>query len=263
MALPNESVERDLKWWAYILLFLGFGCMWFGAIYGIRHFFPKNEFGDALSGGEGFFSALTMMGVVVSIFLQRNELKLQRHELRLQREALEAQREELNASVLAQRDSGAALKQRLDLELKFFQDRLSIDLVKSFQESGYGDELRRLMHDSKNNWTEMALEESHSGSRIRLMRREETTPDHVQYMGEMSGDLIKHWIPQFCWLSSSDRLCTELVCQLLSNDLDVIQQFFELLRTNYSYLDSKLKHFFDTYNEAAMRFLLSQSNRPG
>ena len=69
--------------------------------------------GDSFGIVNSLFGGLAFAGVVVAIFLQRNELRLQREELSLTREEIRGQREALEAQV------SAAAQQRFDST--FFQ----------------------------------------------------------------------------------------------------------------------------------------------
>lgn len=52
-------------------------------------------FGDSAGAVNAFISALAFVGVIIAIFMQRNELKLQRDDLALQREEMQKNTEEL------------------------------------------------------------------------------------------------------------------------------------------------------------------------
>ncbi len=55
----------------------------------------KGLFGDSFGAVNALVSALAFAGVIVSLYLQRKDLKLQRHDLKLQREELEMTRKEM------------------------------------------------------------------------------------------------------------------------------------------------------------------------
>ena len=55
----------------------------------------RGLFGDMFGVGNAVFSALAFAGVILAIFLQREELKLQRQELKLTRNEVKGQKEQL------------------------------------------------------------------------------------------------------------------------------------------------------------------------
>lgn len=69
-------------------------------------FFPTPQdrglFGDSFGVANTLFSGLALAGIIIALFMQREELELQREELRATREELKHQREalELQASAL-------------------------------------------------------------------------------------------------------------------------------------------------------------------
>jgi hypothetical protein len=62
----------------------------------------RGQFGDLFGGLNALFTGLAFAGVICTILLQSNELKLQRDELKLQRDELRLNREELHRSADAQ-----------------------------------------------------------------------------------------------------------------------------------------------------------------
>lgn len=68
-------------------------------------------FGDSFGLLTALFSGLAFGGIIITILLQRDELKLQREELKLQREELEKTREELRKSAVAQLEQVNILNQ--------------------------------------------------------------------------------------------------------------------------------------------------------
>lgn len=73
----------------------------------------RGQFGDLFGSINALFSGLAFAGVVVAIWLQREELKLQREELRLQRLEVAANREELARAATAQEESREALRRTI------------------------------------------------------------------------------------------------------------------------------------------------------
>ena len=55
-------------------------------------------FGDMFGGLNALFASIATIGVVIAIFLQREQILMQKQELVLQREELKLQREEMNKS---------------------------------------------------------------------------------------------------------------------------------------------------------------------
>lgn len=83
-------------------------------------FFSKAEvtqtgaFGDTYGVLNALFSAMAFAGVIISLLMQRQELRLQRKELSLQREELSLTREELKKSAKAQEQSAVALAKQAE-----------------------------------------------------------------------------------------------------------------------------------------------------
>jgi hypothetical protein len=95
------------KWknafWAVVLLWFGIGLtpmLLFGS------WEVRGQVGDMFGAVNSLFSGLAFAGVILAIFLQREELALQREELKMTRE-------ELKRSAEAQEESSQALKQQV------------------------------------------------------------------------------------------------------------------------------------------------------
>lgn len=73
----------------------------------------RGQLGDLFGSINALFSGLAFAGVVIAIWLQREELKLQREELRLQRLEVAANREELARAATAQEESREALRRTI------------------------------------------------------------------------------------------------------------------------------------------------------
>lgn len=85
-----------------ICLFLCIGGMFLSHWYATTHFDinttdgnPKALFGDSFGAVNALISAFAFAGVIVAIFIQRNELRLQRKDLILQRKEFETQNDTL------------------------------------------------------------------------------------------------------------------------------------------------------------------------
>ena len=70
----------------------------------------RGQFGDMFGAVNALFSGLAFAGLVVTIFLQRNELALQRNELELTRQ-------ELSRSAQAQEDASRALTAQIEMQI--------------------------------------------------------------------------------------------------------------------------------------------------
>lgn len=107
-----------IGWWWPWLLFFGVPVVWVGYwwILWISGWFPeleKGQFGDVFGALNTLFSGLAFAGVIWTILLQREELKLQRRELANTREEIRGQKEQLKAQNLT-------LKKQ-NFESSFFQ----------------------------------------------------------------------------------------------------------------------------------------------
>ncbi|NVJ46995.1 MAG: hypothetical protein HWE21_10830 [Cytophagia bacterium] len=78
----------------------------------------RGTFGDSFGALNAMISGLAFAGIIYTIILQQNQLKMQSEELGLQRNELELTRRELNRSASAQEKSEQALaKQAENMEL--------------------------------------------------------------------------------------------------------------------------------------------------
>ncbi len=71
------------------------------------------EFGDMFGAFNAFFTGLAFLGVVYTVWLQGEQLRIQSEELRLQRQELERTRAELARAATAQEKSEQALNAQL------------------------------------------------------------------------------------------------------------------------------------------------------
>ena len=104
--MTSEKAEKSTTRWflitvlaiggvVVVVTFLGLIEAW---VYSSFHKWEhRGLFGDMFGVGNAIFSALAFAGLIVAIFLQREELKLQRQELKLTREEVARQREQLQS----------------------------------------------------------------------------------------------------------------------------------------------------------------------
>lgn len=80
----------------------------------VKYFYPdmtvRSQFGDMFGGLNTLFSALAFLGVIYTVFLQREELILQRKELELTRKELKRTAEAQEKSEKALSKQAASLK---------------------------------------------------------------------------------------------------------------------------------------------------------
>jgi len=99
----NDNANRKigLNWRVAALIFLGVIAVWLLSWYYLeRHYKVATDagpFGDMFGFINSLFSGLAFAGIIITILLQREELKAQREELQLNTGALNAQKEELKA----------------------------------------------------------------------------------------------------------------------------------------------------------------------
>ena len=74
----------------------------------------RGTFGDSFGALNAIISGLAFAGIIFTIFLQQNQLKMQREELALQRKELELTRIELKRSASAQEKSEKALTKQAE-----------------------------------------------------------------------------------------------------------------------------------------------------
>ena len=96
---------------SFIVVFIA---IFFAYFFLVRHFLPEwiesSQFGDMFGGLNTFFSGLAFLGIIYTIFLQREELHLQRKELELTREELKRTAEAQEKSEKALSKQAASLK---------------------------------------------------------------------------------------------------------------------------------------------------------
>lgn len=81
------------------LIILGVLIAWLGTLWGVTTYIStwaeRGQFGDLFGSVNALFSGLAFAGLIYTIFLQKQELKMQREELKLQREEMQKSRAEL------------------------------------------------------------------------------------------------------------------------------------------------------------------------
>ena len=97
-----------------IILTIIFASIFLVYFFVVRHFLPdwtaSGQFGDMFGGLNTFFSGLAFLGIIYTIFLQREELGLQRKELELTREELKRTAEAQEKSEKALSKQATSLK---------------------------------------------------------------------------------------------------------------------------------------------------------
>src|SRR5262245_6231684 len=93
----------------YTLVAIGYGyAVWFG----FKGSSGAGAFGDMYGAFSAFFAGLSLMGIVVAILLQRQQLVIQAEEL-------QHQREEMKKMVSAQEKSEEAAREQVKLYIQF------------------------------------------------------------------------------------------------------------------------------------------------
>jgi len=113
-----------------ILLFLlAIATLWLlggGTIYYLIPDWPaRGQFGDMFGAVNALFSGGALIGVIIAVILQREELRLQRKELELTRQ-------EMARSALAQEHSARSLLQQTNIQTSLFRAQLLRDQFESY-----------------------------------------------------------------------------------------------------------------------------------
>lgn len=85
-----------------LLVFGGWGFTLYAGLQYFDTWAKRGQFGDLFGSVNALFSGLAFAGLIIAVFLQRQELALQREELKLQREEMGLAREQLTAQAAAQ-----------------------------------------------------------------------------------------------------------------------------------------------------------------
>lgn len=137
------------KYLPLIFIVLAVFALWLGSFLLITSTIPtwenRGQLGDLFGSVNALFSGLAFAGLIYTIFLQRNELRLQREELKLQREEMAKSREELaeQAKVL----KAQFLSSVAQLKAVASQTRIEAIKIDSFQHveharEKYADQIR-------------------------------------------------------------------------------------------------------------------------
>lgn len=106
MSKKNKNEENDNTGWIIFIAIIVCLLLWIGGMllshwYAGKYFIvsendnPQALFGDSFGAVNALISAFAFAGVIVAIFIQRNELRLQRKDLGLQRQEFSTQNETL------------------------------------------------------------------------------------------------------------------------------------------------------------------------
>ena len=129
----NFSKKNILIWLLWFLIF------WISSFFVIRRFYPNLSdswsFGDTFWAINSIFSWLAFFGVIITIFIQSEQLKKQSEELEVQKEELKMTRQELAKAAKAQ--------------------ETQIQLQSSIAILNYYNELSKLKNETKISWNDL------------------------------------------------------------------------------------------------------------
>jgi hypothetical protein len=127
----KSSLFRSIGLWSLAItgIFIGAVIVLIIYWYLVAYCFPEGkaewgQFGDMFGGATALFSALAFIGLIITIILQKRELKLQRMELQATREEIKGQKEQLQMQ--------NETMQRQNFENSFFQLLDKIEKVKDY-----------------------------------------------------------------------------------------------------------------------------------
>jgi len=103
--------------------------------------------GDSFGAINALFSGLAFVGLIFTIYLQKNELRLQREELKLQRAELKENREQLRRSAEAQEKTENLIKKQLKLANKTAKIDALTTIISSFNNDIYGGHTKKIGGD--------------------------------------------------------------------------------------------------------------------
>lgn len=199
-ALNREDLEkRRLVRYAWFVA-LGILLLWlltaFLSPYIFRGLTDSSAFGQQFGSIEALFSGLSLVGIIVAILLQT-------YDLREQRKLLVAQIREFARAVEIQGNSEAALKMRIDLELRLFKKRSTLDLYDEWHNSD-----TRLSRRFVSAWVK---EKAKSRSPVPALSEIE----------DMGGDVedhvfkLIHYFEKWALLSKLDEVDTQMLLRIL------------------------------------------------
>lgn len=121
-----------------IVFFFAVVSIWLGSMYLIPKYISDENnqglFGDSFGAVNALFSGLAFAGLIVTILLQRDDLRTQQELLILQQEELKLSREELKKSVEAQTKSSNALDEQKQIMLSQSSFSLVFNMINNFNE---------------------------------------------------------------------------------------------------------------------------------
>ena len=100
--------------------------------------------GDSFGAINALFSGLAFVGLIFTIYLQKNELRLQREELRLQRNELKENREQLRRSAESQEKTEKLIKKQLKLGNKTAKINALTTIIESYNNDIYGGHTKKI-----------------------------------------------------------------------------------------------------------------------
>lgn len=96
--MKKMEIKSDYYLWIFLIIAIVLTIVSIAFPFIINHYFSdwskSGTFGDTFGALNAFFSGLVLTGVIVTILIQRNELKYQRQELSLQRTEMQETRKE-------------------------------------------------------------------------------------------------------------------------------------------------------------------------
>lgn len=132
-----------------IIIFALVFVFWIASYFVMKGLFADeaNEVGDSYGALNTLFSGFAFVGIIISIFMQSEELKLQRDEIKENRKEIQNQSKELarqaeNLKISAELNS-------LNSLLTYYIDERRINLNHTSLRDGYSREIRSIVEDIK------------------------------------------------------------------------------------------------------------------
>jgi hypothetical protein len=100
--------------------------------------------GDSFGAINALFSGLAFVGLIFTIYLQKNELRLQREELKLQRFELKENREQLRRSAESQEKTEYLIKKQLRLGNRTAKIDALTTIINSYNNDIYGGHTKKI-----------------------------------------------------------------------------------------------------------------------
>jgi len=149
MNIEEEKNKSGITNWKLYLGSLVVLLLWLVSYPIIKYYVGSNDaseigvFGDSFGAINALFSGLAFVGLIFTIYLQKNELKLQRNELRLQRNELKENREQLRRTAAAQEKTEKLMNKQLKLANKAAKIDALTTIIESYNNDIYGDSEKR------------------------------------------------------------------------------------------------------------------------